>query len=367
MHLSNLTNSTQVLSIFAAKVTEYMEKIKIGISIGDINGIGPEVIIKTLADEGLLKYCVPVIYGSSKVISYHKNIVKADTFNFSSQTDATRLNSNKVNVVNCWNDQVNITLGSITEDGGKFAYIALDRAVNDLKNGLIDALVTAPISKEAMKLANFPYPGHTEYLAKEMDAKDHLMMMVRSSMKVAVATGHMALRDVATHFSKDLLERKLKVLMKSLKVDFGKDKPMVALLGLNPHASDNGIMGIEEEEIIKPLIIESKKSGDLVTGPYPADGFFGASMYKKFDAVLAMYHDQGLIPFKALTFSQGVNYSAGLPFVRTSPDHGTAFNIAGKNEADPGSFRAALFLAIDVVRNRKEYHDARANSLQKQP
>lgn len=344
-----------------------MEKVKIGISIGDVNGIGPEVIIKTLANDALLNYCVPVIYGSSKVISYHKNIVNVNDFSFSSHADATRLNQRKVNVVNCWNDQVDISLGKATLDGGKYAYIALDRAVKDLKEGMIDALVTAPINKEAMKMADFPFPGHTEYLAKEMGTDNHLMMMVSDTMKVALVNAHIPLKDVAANITKENLEKKIKLLVKSLKMDFGIEKPTIAVLGLNPHASDNGLIGMEEEEIIRPVIISAKKSGDLIMGPYPADGFFGAGMYKKMDAILAMYHDQGLIPFKALTFSKGVNYSAGLPHIRTSPDHGTAYDLAGKNEADPGSFRSALYRAIDIYRNRQMYQADHQDPIKKQP
>jgi 4-hydroxythreonine-4-phosphate dehydrogenase len=344
-----------------------MDKVKIGITIGDINGIGPEVIIKTLADERVLNRCIPVIYGSSKSISYHKNIVKINDFSFSSQRDAERLNNHKVNVINCWSDQVNITLGEPTVDGGKYAYIALDRAMGDLKKGAIDALVTAPVNKEAMRMADFPYPGHTEYLAKQMDTKNYMMMMVSDTMKVALVTAHLPLKDVAAQITRENLEIKLKILIKSLKVDFGIEKPTIAVLGLNPHASDNGLIGKEEEELIRPIIISAKKSGDIVMGPYPADGFFGAGIYKKVDAVLAMYHDQGLIPFKALTFSKGVNYSAGLPLIRTSPDHGTAYNIAGKNEADPGSFRSALFQAIDIHRNRTTYQNDREDIIVKRP
>ncbi len=344
-----------------------MEKVRIGITIGDINGIGPEVIIKTLEDERILHNCIPVIYGSAKVISYHKNIVKSTDFSFSSHRDAERLSTNKVNVVNCWMDQVKINLGTATEEGGKYAYIALDRAIRDLKEGRIDALVTAPINKEAMKMADFPFKGHTEYLAKEMGTQNHLMMMVSDTMRVALVTAHVPLKDVVPAITKENLNRKLKILIDSLKVDFGIEKPSIAVLGLNPHASDNGLMGNEEEEIIRPLIIEAKKSGELVMGPYPSDGFFGASLYRKVDAVLAMYHDQGLIPFKALTFSKGVNYSAGLPFIRTSPDHGTAYDIAGKNEADPGSFRSAIFQAIDIFRNRVMYRDDRVDVMEKRP
>ena len=344
-----------------------MEKIRVGITVGDINGIGLEVIIKTLYNERLLDYCIPVIYGSSKVVSYHKNIAGLPDFNFSSMTDAKRLHNHKVNVVNCWNDVVNIELGKATEEGGRYAYIALDRAVNDLKAGDIDALVTGPINKEAMRMAEFPYPGHTEYLAKEFDTKKHAMMMVSDSMRIALVTAHMPLKDVAENVTRESINEKLKLVLDSMKVDFGIGKPTVAILGLNPHASDNGVIGKEEEELIRPAILEAKKSGNLVMGPYPADGFFGAMTYKKVDATLAMYHDQGLIPFKALSFSKGVNYTVGLPIVRTSPDHGTAYDIAGKNEADPGSFRQALYLAMDIYRNRKMHNEDTSDIMIKRP
>lgn len=344
-----------------------MEKVRIGITIGDINGIGPEVIIKTLEDDRILNNCIPVIYGSSKVVSYHKNIVKSTDFSFSSHRDAERLNTNKVNVVNCWSDVVKIQLGKATEEGGKFAYIALDRAIRDLKAGHVDALVTAPINKEAMKMADFPFKGHTEYLAKEMGTQNHLMMLVSDTMRVALVTAHVPINEVPDAITRENLEKKLRILIDSLKVDFGIEKPTIAVLGLNPHASDNGLIGTEEEEIIRPVIIGAKKAGELVLGPYPADGFFGATMYRKVDAILAMYHDQGLIPFKALTFSKGVNYSAGLPFIRTSPDHGTAYDIAGKNEADPGSFRASIFQAIDIHRNRKMFSSDRKDVMEKRP
>lgn len=344
-----------------------MQKIKTGITIGDINGIGLEVIIKALDEEKLLNYCTPVIYGSSKVVSYHKNIVEHVDFSFNSIYSADKANYRKVNVLNCWQDDVNITLGRITEDGGKYAHIAMDRAVRDLKAGLIDVLVTAPINKEAMKMTGFPYAGHTEFLEKHLGNGESLMMMVSGNLKIALVTGHLALRDVADQITKETVEHKLKLLIRSLNMDFGLEKPTIAVLGLNPHASDGGLMGTEEEEIIRPVIIEAKKNGHLVMGPYAADGFFGSSMYKKFDAILAMYHDQGLIPFKSIAFHDGVNFTAGLEFVRTSPDHGTAFDRAGKNEADPSSFRAALFLAIDVWRNRKDHKEMYADVMEKVP
>ena len=342
-----------------------MAHIRAGITIGDINGIGLEVIIKALGHPSVTQLCTPVIYGSSKVVSYHKNIVQPEDFAFNSTSGADKLYTGKINVVNCWQDNVNISLGKDTEEGGRFAYIALDRAVRDLKDGHIDLLVTAPISKNAMQMAGFAHGGHTEYLAHEFQAKNPLMMMVADRMRVALVTAHTPLSDVPAALTKEKLKSTLELLQRTLQVDFAIGKPTIAVLGLNPHAGESGRIGHEEEEIIRPAIIEAKKSGMLVMGPYPADGFFGAMQHTKFDAVLAMYHDQGLIPFKMMHFSDGVNYTAGLPYIRTSPDHGTAFDIAGKNMADPTSFRAALFTAIDLFRQRKQYQKDTANSLRK--
>ena len=344
-----------------------MATIRAGITIGDINGIGLEVIIKTLAHPSILQLCTPVIYGSSKVVSYHKNIVNPAEFTFHSTTGADKIYQQKINVVNCWQDNINIALGKETEEGGKIAHIALDRAVRDLKDGLIDVLVTAPISKQAMQMAGFQFPGHTEYLAHEAGGKEVMMMMVSPGLRVGFVTSHVSLSGVSPLITKERIKSKLDILIESLKIDFGIARPVIAVLGLNPHAGESGKIGREEEEIIRPAIIEAKKSGDLIMGPYAADGFFGAMHHRKFDAVLAMYHDQGLIPFKMLHFQDGVNFTAGLPYVRTSPDHGTAFEIAGKNEADPSSFRAALFTALDVYRSRDRHQKDTAHAVRKTP
>ncbi len=344
-----------------------MSTIRAGITIGDINGIGLEIIIKTLAEPLASRLCTPVIYGSSKVVSYHKNIVNPDEFTFHATAGADRLYEGKINVVNCWQDNVNITLGKDTEEGGRFAHIALDRAVRDLKAGYIDVLITAPISKNAMKMAQFQHTGHTDYLTHEMGVSDSLMMMVSDNFRVGLVTDHVPLANVSVVLTKDRIRNKLNLLIKSLKFDFGIEKPTVAVLGLNPHAGENGHLGKEEEDIITPVIMDAKKNGDIVMGPYPADGFFGDMQHRKFDGILAMYHDQGLIPFKMIHFRDGVNFTAGLPFVRTSPDHGTAFDIAGKNMADPASFRAALFSAIDIYRTRTQYQSDVSNVVKKQP
>jgi 4-hydroxythreonine-4-phosphate dehydrogenase len=330
-------------------------KLKIGITSGDINGIGLEVILKTLAHPKFQEFCTPVIYGSSKVVSYHKNIVDLEEFQFQSLRNSDRLNPNKVNVVNCWEDNVNITLGKVTETGGKYAYLSLEEATNDLKERKIDALVTAPINKEAMQLAQFPYPGHTEYLTHRLGAKESLMLMVSDSLRIGLVTNHLPLSEVAAATTKELVLSKIKIFNESLRVDFGIERPTIAVLSLNPHAGDGGVIGDEEDKIIRPAVVESKKGGLLAMGPFAADGFFGSGQYKKFDGILAMYHDQGLVPFKTLSFGSGINFTAGLPFVRTSPDHGTGFSIAGKNAANPDSFRQALYLAIDIARNRSLY------------
>jgi 4-hydroxythreonine-4-phosphate dehydrogenase len=344
-----------------------MALIRVGITTGDINGIGPEIIIKTLAHPSITQLCTPVIYGSAKVISYHKNIVNPPEFNFHATATADKIYQQKINVVNCWQDNINIALGKESEEGGRFAHVALDRAVQDLKEGHIDVLVTAPISKNSMKMAGFQYPGHTEFLANAFNSKDALMMMVSDQMRVALATTHLPLQKVSSALNKELIRHKLDQFIKSLEIDFGIGKPVIAVLGLNPHAGENGLIGKEEDDISRPVIVEVKKSGDIIMGPYPADGFFGSLSFKKFDGILSMYHDQGLIPFKMLHFEDGINYSAGLPFVRTSPDHGTAFEIAGKNEANPASFRAALFAAIDIFKARERYRKDTANAVRKTP
>ncbi len=342
-----------------------MDKIRIGISIGDVNGIGLEVILKALYHEGMLNLCTPVIYGSSKVLSYHKNIVGLEDFHFSTTKSADRLKKGAINLVNCWQDDVSITIGKLSESSGKYAKISLEQAVIDLKNGYIDALVTAPINKKGMQNADFAFPGHTEFLSDAFDIKDSLMFMVNDTLRVGLVTNHLPLKDVPAAVTKEAIIKKLKLLHKSLLVDFGISKPKIALLALNPHASDDGVIGTEEESIIRPVVIEAKKKGILAMGPFPADGFFGSSQYQKFDGILAMYHDQGLIPFKALSFGEGVNFTAGLPIVRTSPDHGTAYEIAGLNKANPSSFRRAIFLAIEIVKNRWTYKEMTANPLQK--
>lgn len=343
-----------------------MYKPKIGITIGDVNGIGPEVIIKTLSDERILHQCIPIIYGSSKVISYHKNIVEPRQFDYYNLSTINHAKENTINILNIWSENINIALGEITSDGGKYAALSLEKAVQDLKSGDIDALVTAPIHKQAMARVNFGFPGHTEYITQYFDVEESLMCMVNDTLRVGLVTNHVPIKDVSEKITKQLVKEKIELMEHMLIQDFGKEKPLIAVLGLNPHAGDGGVIGSEDDDIIRPAVIESKKGGSLVFGPFAADGFFGSGEYRKYDGILAMYHDQGLVPFKLLSFGKGVNFTAGLPVVRTSPDHGTGFDIVGQNIADPQSMRHALYLAIDVIRHRRNYKTWNENPLQKQ-
>lgn len=342
-----------------------MEKIVVGITIGDINGVGLEVILKTLSNPDINKVCTPVIYGSSKVVSYHKNIVEIEDFPFQNLRQGEPFSKDKVNIVNCWQESVSISLGKMSDVSGKYAFKSLEAATDDLREGRIDALVTAPIHKKAMQMSGFQFPGHTEYLTKLTEAKDSLMLLCHDGLRVGVVTGHVPVKDVAQKITKQAVLRKIQLMNETLRIDFGIDRPVIAVLGLNPHAGDEGVIGLEDEQQIRPAVAEAKNQDILAFGPFPADGFFGSTQYTKFDAVLAMYHDQGLIPFKTMAFGEGVNYTAGLPIVRTSPDHGTAYDIAGKNEADPTSFSRALFLAIDIAKSRFDHFDMRKDAMQK--
>ncbi len=338
-------------------------KLKIGISIVDVNGIGLEVIIKTLSNASILNYCIPIVYGHTKVSSFHRKANSLSDFSFNVITQASQAQAKRANMINCWEEDVRIELGKITETGGKYALLSLERATADLVNGEIDALVTAPINKHNIQSETFTFPGHTEYLQEKSGSKDVLMFLISEDLRVGVVTGHIPVKDVPQNITKAKIANKLRLINESLKKDFWIEKPKIAVLGLNPHASDNGLLGTEEAEIIQPAIQEAFDKGIMCFGPYPADGFFGNGSYKKFDAVLAMYHDQGLIPFKTLAFHNGVNYTAGLNFVRTSPDHGTGYDIAGKNLADSHSFTEALFSAIHIVKNRREQEAMLANQL----
>ena len=341
--------------------------IRVGISIGDINGIGPEVIIKALNDSRMLLECMPIIYGSTKVFAHYKKVLDEIDFNYQSCKTAEEAQIRKVNVVNVWNDEVEFQTGQATENGGKLAFLSLERATQDLAAGKIDVLVTAPISKDAMAKSGFKFPGHTEYLADLAGTDDALMVMVSGNLRVALVTTHIALKDVNTSLTKELILQKIKTFETSLKKDFGLIRPRIAVFGLNPHAGENGKMGTEEQEIIAPAINAAKNENILAFGPYPADGFFGSNARSQFDGVLAMYHDQGLAAFKALAFEDGVNYTAGLPIVRTSPDHGTAFDIAGQNKASEQSMRNAIYVAMDIHKNQIFAKEIGANPLQISP
>ena len=326
----------------------------IGISLGDFNGVGPEVTLKALSDSKILKMCTPVLYGSVKVLSKYRKLLNLDEWTLHPVKAIDQIVHKKTNVINCWEENLEIQPGKVTPEACRAALIALKTATEDLKKGAIDAIVTAPINKHNIQSEEFPYPGHTEYFAHQFSAQETVMLLVSGDLRVGVVTGHIPLSAVPAAITKEKVISKINALIKSLKADFGISKPRIAVLGLNPHAGEDGLLGSEEKEIIAPAITELRHKGNLVYGPYPSDGFFGALEYKKYDAVLAMYHDQGLIPFKTLAFDDGVNYTAGLSVVRTSPDHGTAYNIAGKNQATEASMRAAVFMACDIVHHRKE-------------
>jgi 4-hydroxythreonine-4-phosphate dehydrogenase len=340
------------------------EKIKIGISIGDVNGIGLEVIIKTLANNAVMDYCTPIVYGHTKVASFHRRLVNVQDLNFNVINHPDEAHHRKANIINCWEEDVKIDMGLSTESGGKYAFLSLERATNDLLSGAIDALVTAPINKDNIQNESFKFPGHTEYLQERDNAAGSLMFLVSDTLRVGVVTGHIPVAQVASTITAEKILGKLRLMDASLKQDFWIRKPKIAVLGLNPHAGDNGLIGTEEQDIIQPAIEEAKAAGILAMGPYPADGFFANATYHQFDAVLAMYHDQGLIPFKQIAFESGVNFTAGLSFVRTSPDHGTAYDIAGKNQASEVSFREALFTAIHIIKHRRETAELNENPLQ---
>ncbi|MCB0477807.1 MAG: 4-hydroxythreonine-4-phosphate dehydrogenase PdxA [Crocinitomicaceae bacterium] len=345
-----------------------MEKhnIRVGITMGDINGIGPEIIIKALADTRYFSDFTPIIYGSAKVMSFHKKAIDDQYFNFQSVKNADEAKPKKVSVINCWNEEVQITLGESNTIGGEYAFKSLEAATKDLAANKIDVLVTAPINKKSIQDAGFKFPGHTEYLADLANVKEALMLMVYDNLRVALVTAHEPLKDVAAKISKESVTHKINQLHQSLTKDFGIRRPKIAVLGLNPHAGERGNMGDEEINHIIPAIGECKSKEMLVYGPYAADSFFGSENLKNFDGIVAMYHDQGLTGFKSIAFGNGVNYTAGLPIVRTSPDHGTAMDIAGKNIAKENSFRNAIFLALDVYKNRMLEKEITANPLKVQ-
>lgn len=347
---------------------QIIEKPTIGITIGDYNGIGPEVILKALEGNQLAKLCTPIIYGSLRVLNQYRNQLDMKDWSLHGIQKVEQANVKLTNVITCWHDhQAEIAPGKITAEAGQGSLAALKRAVEDLKAGKIQALVTGPINKDNIQSDDFKFPGHTEYLAEAFSVKDALMFMVAENVRVGVLTGHIPLESVSASITVEKLTTKIEQMLQSLRGDFGIKKPRLAVLGLNPHAGENGLLGTEEIEIIQPVVKSFKEKGKLVFGPFSADGFFAAGTYKQYDAVLAMYHDQGLIPFKTLAFNEGVNFTAGLSVVRTSPDHGTAYNIAGKNVAEPGSLLKAIYLACDVSRYRGQSAELDRNALVSRP
>ena len=331
------------------------ENIIVGISIGDLNGIGSEVILKTFEDSRMLEMCTPVIFANAKILSFVKKSFTS-TVQFHGVDKLEQILPGKVNVFNLWREGVDINLGKNDEKIGEYAIKSFVAATKALKEGLIDALVTAPINKYNIQSENFKFPGHTDYLDQELEG-NALMMMVQDNLRVGLLTDHVPLNEVSSHLTEELIVRKIETIRKSLVQDFSIVKPKIAVLGLNPHSGDGGVIGKEEDLILKPALKKIFDSGTMVFGPFSADGFFGSGQYEKYDAIVATYHDQGLIPFKTLSFGKGVNYTAGLNKVRTSPDHGTAYDIAGKDMADFNSFKEAVYLAIDIFRSRNQYEE----------
>ena len=345
---------------------ENNRKIRVGITHGDINGIGYEVILKAFSDATMLDLCTPIVYGSPKVATFHRKSMDIQT-NFCIISTAEGALDNKLNILNCTEDELKVELSKSTPEAGKAALDALERALQDYKDGLIDVLVTAPINKHNIQSDSFHFPGHTEYIEERVgEGEKALMILLKDDFRVALVTGHLPIREVADAVTKELIMEKLSIFHRSLKEDFGIDAPRIAVFSLNPHAGDNGVIGTEESEVIVPAIQEMVAEGVQCFGPYPADGFMGSGNYSHFDGILAMYHDQGLAPFKAMAMDEGVNYTAGLPVVRTSPAHGTAYDIAGQGIASESSFRQAIYTALDVFRNRQIEREIHARPLRKQ-
>jgi len=337
------------------------EKIKVGISVGDLNGIGMEIVLKSFEDQRMLDFCTPIIFGSTKVLSYHKKALNLNT-NIHGIDHIRNCVSNKLNLLNIWKEQVDIDLGKPTKTSGEYAFKSLQSATNALKNKEIDVLVTAPINKDNIQSEEFRFKGHTEYLESNLEGES-LMILMTDELRIGLITGHIPIREIADTITSDLIKKKVAIMYDSLVMDFNISKPKIAILGLNPHCGDHGVIGTEDDEITTPTIKEIQETGILVYGPYAADSFFGSESFKNFDGVLAMYHDQGLAPFKTLAFGKGVNYTAGLSEIRTSPDHGTAYEIAGKGVANYSSFKEALFKAISIFKTRNEYVELNKNKL----
>ncbi|MFM2190201.1 MAG: hypothetical protein RL491_587 [Bacteroidota bacterium] len=342
---------------------DHEERIKVGITLGDINGIGPELIVRIFSDPRMSQVCTPVIYGSSKVLSFYKKTLNNTEFNFTTIKTESEIIEKRTNLINCWDEEVKIEPGKPSADGGKYAFVALQSACKHLSDGLIDVLVTGPIDKKTMQQDGFRFPGHTEFLAQQFPSPEHLMVLIGENLRVATVTGHIPVKDVSAALTAEKILSKIKALQKTLSRDFGIVKPRIAVLGLNPHSGDSGLIGNEEQTIIMPAIKNAFEQGLMAYGPYGADGFFGSGAFKSFDGILAMYHDQGLVPFKTLAFDSGVNFTAGLPIIRTSPDHGTAYDIVGKGIASEDSMRSAIYLACDIARRRATYDEASANPL----
>ena len=340
-------------------------KIRVGISIGDINGIGPEVIVKSLMDQRILDSFYPIIYGHTSIFKHLTEELQIGGFHFDSITDADQAHPQKINILNCLDENIETHFGISTQEAGAIAFKSLDTAVKDIASNKFDVLVTAPINKKNIQSKDFNFPGHTEYLADYANEDNPIMLMVHNCLRVGVVTGHIPVKDVANTISTELILKKLEALNNCLNTDFNIRKPKIAVLGLNPHSGDEGLIGIEEQTIIVPAIEKAKENGIICLGPYPADGFFSGHKYAQFDGVLAMYHDQGLTPFKTISQGDGVNFTGGLPIVRTSPDHGTGYDIAGLNQADETSFRNAIYVALDIYNNRFELKKLKANALVK--
>lgn len=339
--------------------------IRVAITQGDTNGVGYEVILKTFADPAMFELCTPIIYGSPKIAAYHRKALNLET-NFSIINSAEEARNGRLNILACFDEEVKVELGQPSEEAGQAAFKALDRAMTDYRAGLFDVLVTAPINKATIQSPGFHFPGHTEYIETSVgDGNKALMILMNESLRVALVTTHLPIKEVSKAITKEAIIEKATIFHKTLRRDFRISNPRIALLSLNPHAGDNGLLGSEEQEVIKPAIDELENAGIQAFGPYPADGFFGSNAYDHFDGVLAMYHDQGLAPFKTIALESGVNFTAGLPIIRTSPDHGTAYDIAGQGKADENSFRQAVYTAIDVFRNRKNYDEPLENPLPK--
>ena len=340
-----------------------LQKIRIGITQGDINGIGYEVILKTLLDIRILDICTPIVYGSPKVAAYHRKTLNISDFSLNIIKSPEEANPKRANIINCLSDDIRVELGKSTATAGEASYLSLKKAVEDAKNGKLDALVTAPINKYNIQSDQFKFSGHTEFLKDYFNVTDVLMLMASDLIKVGLLTVHIPLKDIFTFITPEGISNKIRLMNRSLTADFRIRKPKIAVLGLNPHAGEEGMLGKEEQDIIKPVIESLKKEDLLVFGPFAADGFFGSGNHLKFDGIFAMYHDQGLIPFKSLVLDEGVNYTAGLPIIRTSPAHGTAFDLAGKNLADHNSFRKAIYTACDIYQNRLFHADITNNPL----